>query len=212
MNMSYRNTRIGAIYTARRSAATAVLGATLLAGLMAPAPAHAALKSSIQNKKFGIPEGGGLVSIIGNLQNDDPTNFVVLTEVHVFDEASNEVFVTGGLLSNLATNTPNPADAITLEPNTPAGNPNSFFPSSAGGELLSFSANDPFTAKLEVSGYTFIGTPPTTPPPSDLLGTFTFQAVAAAPEPSTLGLLALGTGAAATILRPIRRRIASPRR
>jgi hypothetical protein len=173
-------------------------------------PAYA-LKSSVQNQKFGIPEGGGIVNVLGNIQNDDPTSFVVLTEVHVFDQANNEVFVTGGLLSSLDTTTPNPADFITLQPNTPTGNPGSFFPSSAGGDLLEFSATQPFTAKLEVSGYTFTGTPPTTPPPSDLLGTFTFQAVAGAPEPSTLGFLALGAGALAATFRPVRRRIASRR-
>jgi hypothetical protein len=177
---------------------------------MATTPAHA-LKSSIQNQKFGIPEGGGLVSVFGNLQNDDPTSFVVLTEVHVFDQTNNEVFVTGGLLVNLATTTPNPSDFITLEPNTPAGNPNSFFPSSAGGELVSFSATDPFTARLDVSGYTFTGTPPTVPPPSDLLGTFTFQAVAAAPEPPALALLALGSVGAGVVRRRHCRRVKTPR-
>src|SRR5262249_24911854 len=156
----------------------AVLGAVLLSLLLASAPAYA-LKSSIQGGKFGIPEGGGLVHVHGNLQNDDPTSFVVLSEIHVFDDTSNEVLVTGGLLSNLATTPPEPSDFITLEPNTPGGNPNSFFPSPAGGELLVIDADQPFTATLRVSGYTYIGTPPSTPPASDTLGTFTFQTVVA---------------------------------
>jgi len=190
-----------AVMSGVRLAAT-VLGVVFVAGIMAPAPAHA-IMSSVQGKKFGIPEGGGLVSVFGNIQNDDPTNFVVLTEIHVFDEANNEVTVTGGLLSNLATTTPDPSDFITLEPNTPVGNPNSFFPSVAGGKLLEFTAEQPFTATLQVSGFTFTGTPPNPPPASDLLGTFTFQAVFAAPEPSALGLLALGIGTLTT-LRPLR--------
>jgi hypothetical protein len=179
---------------------TALAGATVLAflgGLVAPARAQT-LKSSIQSKSFGLPEGGGIVHVTGNLQNDDPTSFVVLTEVHVFN-GPNEVPVTGGLLGSLATTTPDPGDFITLEPNTPLGNPNSFFPSPAGGELLTFTWKTPATATLLVSGYTYTGTPPEPPPPSDLLGTFTFQIGVTAPEPPALGLLALGIGVPATL-------------
>jgi hypothetical protein len=173
------------------------MGAALLIfliGFIAPAPAHA-LKSSIQSKSFGLPEGGGIVHVFGNLQNDDPTSFVVLTEVHVFN-GPNEVAVTGGLLSKIATTSPNPSDFITLAPDTPTDNPNSFFPSPAGGELLTFTWQTPATATLKVSGYTYIGTPPVTPPPSELLSTFTFQVGVTAPEPPSLALLVLGAGAA----------------
>jgi hypothetical protein len=206
--MRISNTRVGAPSGTRLM--TAVIGAALLAfltGFAAPAPARA-LKSSIQSKSFGLPEGGGIVHILGNLQNDDATSFVVLTEVHVFN-GPDEVPVTGGLLANIATTSPNPSDFITLEPNTPAGNPNSFFPSPAGGELLTFTWKTPATATLQVSGYTYIGTPPVAPPPSDLLGTFTFQVGVTAPEPPTLGLLAIGVGTAAAAIRPVRRSTAS---
>jgi hypothetical protein len=188
----------------------ALAGISALAFLgVCTSPASAGgLKSSIQSKSFGLPEGGGIVHVFGNLQNDDPTTFLVLTEVHVFN-GPKEVPVTGGLLSNLATTTPNPSDFITLEPNTPVGNPNSFFPSPAGGELLTFTWKIPALATLQVSGYTYIGTPPNPPPASDLLGTFTFHVGVTAPEPPTLALLALGATMAAAMLYPFCRRIVS---
>jgi len=210
--MSIGNTRTGV--WSNMLLATALAGMTTLAflGVCTPPASAGGLKSSIQSKSFGLPEGGGIVHVSGNLQNDDPTAFLVLTEVHVFN-GPNEVPVTGGLLSSLATTTPDPSDFITLEPNTTLGNPNSFFPSVAGGELLTFTWKTPALATLQASGYTYIGTPPQPPPASDLLGTFTFQVGVTAPEPSALALLALGTAGAAATFRPaIRRRIATRRR
>jgi hypothetical protein len=203
--MGTGNTKV-CVLPRRASRMAAIAGAavlTLLCGLAAPTPARA-LKSSIQSKSFGLPEGGGIVHVFGNLQNDDPTSFVVLTEVHVFNGPA-EVPVTGGLLSNIATASPNPSGFITLEPDTPAGNPNSFFPSPAGGELLTFTWKTPATATLQVSGYTYVGTPPVTPPASDRLGTFTFQVGVTGPEPSALALLAIAGGPAVAAILALRR-------